>query len=79
MSALGLVVNCVVLGNTVYMDRVLAELRAQQYLVLDADVTRLSPFIRAHIGIDGYYSFIFPISAAHRPLRDPDIGDDENL
>ena len=46
LSALGLVLNCVVLWNTVYMDRALDQLRAQDHPVLDADVARLSAFIR---------------------------------
>jgi hypothetical protein len=40
LSALGLVLNCVVLWSTVYMDRALDQLRAQDYPVLDADVAR---------------------------------------
>jgi TnpA family transposase len=57
LSALGLVMNCVVLWNTVYLDRALTEPRAQGYPVDNADVARLSPFVRSHIGIDGHYSF----------------------
>lgn len=73
LSSLGLVLTCVVLWNTVYMDRALAELRVQDYPVLDADVARLSPFIRTHIGIDGHYGFSLPdLGGTHRPLRDPD-------
>ncbi|MGW5922211.1 hypothetical protein ACWFPY_24745 [Nocardia fluminea] len=34
--------------------------------------------IRSHIGIDGHYSFHLPdLGGAHRPLRDPDAGDDD--
>ena len=78
LSALGLVLNCVVLWNTVYLDRALDQLRAQDYPVLDADVARLSAFIRDHIGIDGHYSFNLPdLGGTHRPLRDPDATGDE--
>jgi TnpA family transposase len=78
LSALGLVLNCVVVWNTVYENRALATLRAGGYPVLDADVERLSAFVRAHIGIDGHYSFHLPdFGGAHRPLRDPDTADDE--
>ncbi|WP_410875117.1 hypothetical protein [Nocardia sp. A7] len=60
------------------MDRALAQLRAQQYPVLDADAARLSPFIRTHIGIDGHYSFHLPdFDGTHRPLRDPDTPEDD--
>ena len=76
LSALGLVLNCVVLWTTVYLDRALDQLRAQGYPVLDADVARLSAFIRDHIGIDGH-SFNLPdLGGTHRPLRDPDATDD---
>jgi hypothetical protein len=38
----------------------------------------LSAFVRAHIGIDGHYSFHLPdFGGVHRPLRDPDTADDE--
>ncbi|MFI9415404.1 hypothetical protein ACIG83_36935 [Nocardia gamkensis] len=48
-------------------------LREQGYPVLDADVTRLSAFIRAHLGLEGHYSFVFPeLGRRPRPLRDPD-------
>ena len=78
LSALGLVLNCIVLWNTVYLDRALDALRAQGYPVHDADVEQLPAFIRAHIGIDGHYSFHLPdLAGAHRSLRDPDSRDDE--
>ncbi|WP_328400965.1 hypothetical protein [Nocardia sp. NBC_00403] len=35
-------------------------LSAQDYPVLNADVARLSAFIRDHIGIDGHYAFHLP-------------------
>ncbi|KXF55431.1 transposase [Rhodococcus sp. SC4] len=77
LSALGLVLNCVVLWNTIYLDRALDQLRAQGYPVLDADVARLSAFIRDHIGIDGHYAFHLPdLGGTHRPLRNPDNADD---
>lgn len=78
LSALGLVLNCVALWNTIYSDRALDHLRAQGYPVLDTDAERLSAFIRTHIGIDGHYAFHLPdLGGTHRPLRDPDARDDE--
>lgn len=57
LEALGLVLNCVVLWNTVYMDRAMNELRAQDYPVLDSDAARLS---------------VYPLSHRHRrPLQRP--------
>jgi TnpA family transposase len=41
LGALGLVINCIVLWNTVYMNAALCELRAQGHPVLDEDVRRL--------------------------------------
>ena len=42
LGALGLVLNCVTLWNTVYLDRALTQLRAAGYPALDADVARLA-------------------------------------
>jgi len=49
LGALGLVLNAVVLWNTVYMNAALDRLRAQGYPVIDEDVARLSPFVRHHL------------------------------
>ena len=46
LGVLGLVLNCVTLWNTVYLDHALDQLRGQGYPVLDADVARLSPYMR---------------------------------
>jgi hypothetical protein len=46
LSALGLVVNCVVLWNTVYINAALEQLRGGGHSVRDEDVARLSPFVR---------------------------------
>jgi hypothetical protein len=72
------VLNCIVLWNTFYLDRVLAELRAQGYPVLDADAARLSAFMRRHVGVTGHYSFVLAdFVGTHRPLRDSRAEDDE--
>ncbi len=48
-------------------------------MVLDADVARLSSYMRHHIRVHGHYSFQLPdFGAAHRALRDPD-GEDDDL
>ncbi|WP_346125545.1 Tn3 family transposase, partial [Micromonospora coerulea] len=64
LGALGLVLNCVTLWNTVYLDRAVAELRALGYPVLEEDVARLSAYVRRHINVHGHYSFGYPTSAA---------------
>jgi hypothetical protein len=42
LGALGLVLNCITLWNTVYLDAAIEQLRATGYPVLDADVAQLS-------------------------------------
>lgn len=80
LGALGLILNCIVLWNTRYMNAALDQLRAQGYLVLDEDVARLSPFVREHLNVVGNYTFSLPDlgEAGIRPLRDPDAPDDED-
>jgi len=79
LGALGLVLNAITLWNTVYLDRALDELRAAGYPVLDADVERLSPYMRRHINFHGHYFFALPdLGGTHRALRDPDSPDDDH-
>jgi hypothetical protein len=80
LGALGLVLNCVVLWNTVYINAALDQLRADGHPVLDQDVVRLSPFVRRHLGVHGDYSFLLPeLAGTLRELRDPnsDAGEQE--
>jgi TnpA family transposase len=59
LGALGLVVNIIVLWNTIYIDAALTQLRQEGYPVRDEDVARLSPFVHErHINLLGRYSFI---------------------
>jgi TnpA family transposase len=77
LGALGLVLNAVVLWNTVYLDAALARLRDQGYPVRDEDVARLSPLGHAHLNCLGRYTFTTSApTAALRPLRDPDSAGD---
>ena len=74
LSALGLVVNVIVLWNTIYMDAVVAQLRKEGFPVHDEDVARLSPFGHGHINLLGRYSFVVPESVTRgelRPLQRP--------
>ena len=41
LGALGLVLNCIVLWNTVYMNAALEQLRARGHVIRDEDVARL--------------------------------------
>ena len=74
LGTLGLVVNVIVLWNTIYMEAALNQLRREGYPVRDEDVARLSPLIHDHINMLGRYSFAVPESVAKgelRPLRNP--------
>jgi len=74
LGALGLVVNMIVLWNTLYMQAAIDQLRAEGYPVLDEDIARLNPHVHDHINMLGRYSFSIPESVAHgelRPLRNP--------
>ena len=74
LGALGLVVNAIVLWNTIYMDAALHQLRREGYTVRDEDVECLSPTMRPHINMLGRHGFTLPEAVARgelRPLRDP--------
>ena len=74
IGALGLVLNTVVLWNTLYLGAALIQLRREGYPVQDADVARLSPLIYEHINMLGRYSFAVPEAVRRgelRPLRNP--------
>ncbi|MCW2948576.1 MAG: transposase [Actinoallomurus sp.] len=59
------------------MDAAVTQLRADGFMVRDADVARLSPFVRHHVNMLGRYSFELPdLPGGLRPLRDPDADDD---
>lgn len=75
LGALGLVVNIIVLWNTIYISAALDQLRAQGYPVRDEDVARLSPLPHEHINMLGRYSFTVPdevLRGLLRPLRNPE-------
>ena len=78
LSALGLVVNAIVLWNTLYMDLALNHLRAQGYEVREEDVQRIWPLSYKHINFLGRYFFTLPENIANgqlRTLRNPDNTD----
>jgi hypothetical protein len=85
LGALGLVLNCITLWNTVYMNDTLDRLRTASCPVRDEDVVHLSPFARKHINVNGHYSFLLPdMGGGRRELRDPDepdepVDDEEEL
>ena len=72
-GALGLVVNAIVLWNTLYMAAALKELSCVGYAVYPEDVARLSPLIHRHLNFQGRHAFVLPEPVAQgqlRPLRD---------
>jgi hypothetical protein len=74
-----LVVNAIVLWNTMYMEAALNQLRAEGMEVKPEDVARLSPLIHQHINFQGRYSFALAEAVARggfRPLRDPSEQDE---
>ncbi|MCU0299747.1 MAG: Tn3 family transposase, partial [Candidatus Nanopelagicales bacterium] len=71
MGALGLVLNCITLWNTVYLDAIIKQLRADGYPVDDQGVARLSPYVRSHINVHGHYAFQSRTASALRPLSTP--------
>ena len=75
LSSLGLVVNIIVLWNTLYMESALNRLRSDGHEVKEEDVARLWPLSFQHINFLGHYSFTLPENVANgqmRPLRNPD-------
>ena len=79
-GSLGLVVNVIVLWNTIYVDAALNQLRAEGFEVRTEDVTRLSPLGFNYINMLGRYAFLLPNQIARgelRPLRDPGNTNDE--
>ncbi len=78
LGALGLVLNCVVLWNTFYINAALNRLRAEWHPAADEDVARLSSFVRHHLNVHGKYSFALPeLPGGLRALRGPDAVDDD--
>lgn len=80
LGALGMVVNIIVLWNTIYIDAALQQLREEGYQVEAADVARLSPLVFDHINLLGRYAFSIPDPVRRgelRPLRNPTDSSDD--
>jgi hypothetical protein len=70
-----LVLNMIVLWNTIYIEAALNQLRAEGYPVKDEDAYRLSPLQHENINMLGRYSFSMSEAVAKgelRPLRNPE-------
>lgn len=74
LGALGLVVNIIILWNTLYINAALDQLADEGYSIKPEDVARLSPLVFEHINLLGRYAFSVPDSVVRghlRPLRNP--------
>lgn len=72
LGALGLVVNAVILWNTIYMDRIVQHLNSTGHVLLPDDVARLSPLQYGHINVLGRHHFNLPAplkEGEYRALR----------
>ncbi len=72
LGALGLVVNTVVLWNTIYMQDALDHLRQNNISISDDDISGLSPLRYEHMNVLGHYSFTLAdavLAGEHRPLN----------
>ena len=69
LSALGLIVNTIIVWNTRYMQVAIEKLRNEGEIINDADIQRLSPLGYDHINIVGKYSFNLPEEIAKGSLR----------
>lgn len=72
LGALGLVVNMIVLWNTLYMNKIIDHLKATGVEVREEDVKRLTPLGHDHIRLTGRYDFKLtakPETGGLRPLR----------
>lgn len=72
LGALGLVVNMIVLWNTMYMNKAIDYLKSRGHEVRDKDVRRLAPLGFEHIRFLGHFDFTLkakPEAGGLRPLR----------
>ena len=58
LGALGLVVNIIILWNTLYINAALEQLAGEGYPIQPEDVARLSPLVFEHINLLGSYCLL---------------------
>lgn len=74
VSCLNLVVNCVVVWNTVYMTAVVEQLRKEGQTILEEDLAHIWPTRTEHLNVYGKYHFNLEEATYRqklRPLRQP--------
>jgi len=69
LGALGLVINAVVLWNTIYIQAALEHLKSIGEVVLEEDEARLSPLSYGHVNMLGHYSFTLAEQVTKHKLR----------
>jgi TnpA family transposase len=69
MGALGLVVNIIILWNTLYINAALEQLASQGYAIQTEDIARLSPLVFEHTNLLGRYAFSVSDSVVRGQLR----------
>lgn len=74
LGVLGLVVNVIVLWNTLYMDAAVNHLRAGGAVISTDDLARLSPLGHEHINFLGRYTFALAEQVARGQLRPLALG-----
>ena len=78
LGALGLVLNCIVLWNTIYMNAALDQLRAPGLPGPRRGRRPALPVRARHLNVRATYSLPLPdLGGGQRELRDPDADDDE--
>ena len=71
LGPLGLILNTIVLYNTIYTQRALDHLKATGGEIADADIERLSPLGTDHITLTGRYRIALPSAYTTRAPTDP--------
>lgn len=79
LGALGLVLNVLVLWNTIYIDAAIKKLKADGMRILDEDIARLSPIRWENFNFLGRYSFILDEIVKQGKLRNLRVNQDENV
>ncbi|MEO9031171.1 MAG: Tn3 family transposase [Ktedonobacteraceae bacterium] len=82
LGALGLVVNAIVLWNTLYMNRSVEDMRTRGMTILPADLARLSPLGYDHVNLLGRYTFSLSDAirqGAFHPLRELEEREQEEI
>ncbi len=76
LSTLGLVVNAIVVWNTIYIQAALDYLRSTGMIINPEDEAKLSPLMHGHINFLGSFKFALSEEVSRGLLRPLSIGGD---